>query len=197
MSQSPESFRRTETNPAVLAGAPSGGSTVAGEDDDRPSDVCVVSRAPKVVRSGPRADCGSGVPRPLGRSCRHVQGRHGLHPSPEPAIVPAVEECEMGLIIRSIALGTLSVTALAHGGGLNAQGCHNDRKGGTGYHCHRGGASSGSSPRVLGIMGGSSGGATSYASCAAARAAGAAPVRRGDPGYSYKLDRDRDGVGCE
>ncbi|WP_344230849.1 excalibur calcium-binding domain-containing protein [Citricoccus alkalitolerans] len=36
-----------------------------------------------------------------------------------------------------------------------------------------------------------------YANCDAARAAGAAPVYRGDPGYSKKLDRDGDGVGCE
>lgn len=36
-----------------------------------------------------------------------------------------------------------------------------------------------------------------YPNCAAVRAAGAAPIRRGDPGYSRKLDRDGDGVGCE
>ncbi|MFI2105692.1 DUF1524 domain-containing protein [Isoptericola sp. NPDC019693] len=36
-----------------------------------------------------------------------------------------------------------------------------------------------------------------FASCAEARAAGAAPVRRGDPGYSSRLDGDGDGVGCE
>ncbi|WP_344382845.1 GmrSD restriction endonuclease domain-containing protein [Georgenia ruanii] len=36
-----------------------------------------------------------------------------------------------------------------------------------------------------------------YANCAAARAAGAAPVHRGDPGYGKHLDRDGDGVGCE
>jgi hypothetical protein len=36
-----------------------------------------------------------------------------------------------------------------------------------------------------------------YANCAAARAAGAAPVHRGGPGYSSKLDRDGDGIGCE
>ena len=36
-----------------------------------------------------------------------------------------------------------------------------------------------------------------YANCSVARAAGAAPVRRGDPGYSRRLDRDGDGVGCE
>lgn len=39
--------------------------------------------------------------------------------------------------------------------------------------------------------------ATSYANCTAVRAAGAAPIRSGDPGYSRKLDRDGDGVGCE
>jgi hypothetical protein len=36
-----------------------------------------------------------------------------------------------------------------------------------------------------------------YANCSEARAAGAAPVRAGDPGYSRKLDRDGDGIGCE
>jgi len=43
----------------------------------------------------------------------------------------------------------------------------------------------------------SSGGSVYYANCSAARAAGAAPVMRGAPGYSRKLDRDNDGVGCE
>ncbi len=37
----------------------------------------------------------------------------------------------------------------------------------------------------------------SYANCAAVRAAGAAPIYAGSPGYSLKLDRDRDGVACE
>ncbi|WP_370524192.1 DUF1524 domain-containing protein [Cellulomonas sp. APG4] len=36
-----------------------------------------------------------------------------------------------------------------------------------------------------------------FASCADARAAGAAPVLRGDPGYGPHLDGDDDGVGCE
>ncbi|WP_081844477.1 DUF1524 domain-containing protein [Cellulomonas sp. URHE0023] len=36
-----------------------------------------------------------------------------------------------------------------------------------------------------------------YKNCAAARAAGAAPVHRGDPGYASHLDRDDDGIGCE
>lgn len=38
---------------------------------------------------------------------------------------------------------------------------------------------------------------TSYANCAEVRAAGAAPINRGEPGYSSKLDRDGDGVACE
>jgi hypothetical protein len=37
----------------------------------------------------------------------------------------------------------------------------------------------------------------SYANCSAARAAGAAPVRVGDPGYGRHLDRGGGGVGCE
>jgi hypothetical protein len=47
------------------------------------------------------------------------------------------------------------------------------------------------SPRAL------VGGSTYYANCDAVRAAGAAPIHVGDPGYSRRLDRDGDGVGCE
>ncbi|MDW9393089.1 excalibur calcium-binding domain-containing protein [Sinorhizobium meliloti] len=36
-----------------------------------------------------------------------------------------------------------------------------------------------------------------FKNCTAARAAGAAPIRAGEPGYSRKLDRDGDGVACE
>lgn len=39
--------------------------------------------------------------------------------------------------------------------------------------------------------------AVRFANCDAARAAGAAPVRRGQAGYAAHLDRDNDGVGCE
>jgi hypothetical protein len=41
------------------------------------------------------------------------------------------------------------------------------------------------------------GGSAYYANCTAARAAGAAPIYRGQPGYSSTLDRDGDGVACE
>nr|WP_296774995.1 excalibur calcium-binding domain-containing protein [Rhodococcus sp. (in: high G+C Gram-positive bacteria)] len=37
----------------------------------------------------------------------------------------------------------------------------------------------------------------SYANCTAVKDAGAAPIYRGEPGYSSKLDRDGDGVACE
>jgi hypothetical protein len=94
----------------------------------------------------------------------------------------------------SIALLLAGSPLMAHPGGLAADGCHNDRKNG-GRHCHGGGgsgnrASTPSPQRILGRV-------TSYANCAAARAAGAAPVRSGDPGYARHLDRDGDGVGCE
>ena len=36
-----------------------------------------------------------------------------------------------------------------------------------------------------------------YPNCTAARAAGAAPIYVGQPGYRAKLDRDRDGIACE
>lgn len=38
---------------------------------------------------------------------------------------------------------------------------------------------------------------TYYANCTAVWNAGVAPLYSGDPGYSFKLDRDRDGVACE
>lgn len=37
----------------------------------------------------------------------------------------------------------------------------------------------------------------SYKNCDAVRAAGLAPIRRGEPGFGPHLDRDGDGIGCE
>ncbi|MDR7274844.1 excalibur calcium-binding domain-containing protein [Catenuloplanes atrovinosus] len=50
---------------------------------------------------------------------------------------------------------------------------------------------------AAGGPGDSGGSAVYFENCAAARAAGAAPVHHGQPGYGTHLDRDRDGVGCE
>lgn len=80
--------------------------------------------------------------------------------------------------------------AIAHGGGLAADGCHNDRKNG-GRHCHGGSGVASAKPQRA------SGGNTFYPNCAAARADRAAPVRAGQAGYGRHLDRDGDGVGCE
>jgi endonuclease YncB( thermonuclease family) len=87
-----------------------------------------------------------------------------------------------------------SSQAQSHGGGLNAEGCHNDRKRGT-YHCHRGNSSPKRSARSKPVYVASI--RSIYANCAEAREAGAAPIYRGSPGYSTKLDRDGDGVACE
>lgn len=92
-------------------------------------------------------------------------------------------------VLLALSGSLLAVPALAHPGGLAADGCHNDRKNG-GRHCHGGGAPAPAQQRVLG-------GVVYFPNCTAARAAGAAPVRRGDPGYARHLDRDGDGIGCE
>lgn len=80
----------------------------------------------------------------------------------------------------------------AHGGGLNADGCHTNRKTGD-YHCHR------QQIRIQAPIPAANqdGFGWSFKNCTEARAAGAAPVRVSEPGYGYHLDRDRDGVGCE
>ncbi|PVH27238.1 YHYH domain-containing protein [Pararhodobacter oceanensis] len=99
------------------------------------------------------------------------------------------------ILILAVVFLALASAALAHSGGLNAQGCHNNRRTGD-YHCHRTQSSSlartirpanTARPSVRG----------SYRNCTEARAAGAAPVFRGDPGYGRHLDRDNDGIGCE
>ncbi|MGW0315497.1 excalibur calcium-binding domain-containing protein [Streptomyces flavidovirens] len=70
---------------------------------------------------------------------------------------------------------------------------YNGSSGGGGSTASGGSGSGGSS----GSGGGGGGGSASYANCAAVRAAGAAPIRVGDPGYGRHLDRDGDGVACE
>ncbi|MFJ3913007.1 excalibur calcium-binding domain-containing protein [Streptomyces vinaceus] len=49
-----------------------------------------------------------------------------------------------------------------------------------------------------GDAGGSGAGSSAYyKTCADARAAGAAPMRRGQPGYRSALDKDQDGIACD
>jgi len=93
------------------------------------------------------------------------------------------------------------VPAYAHGGGLNSEGCHNNRKTGD-YHCHR--KPSKPAPTVRprqdtpkSSLRPAQPARRAFRNCTEARAAGAAPVRRGEPGYGAHLDRDNDGIGCE
>jgi hypothetical protein len=97
----------------------------------------------------------------------------------------------LGIIAICLVLPGPAASACAHPGGLNAEGCHNNRKTGD-YHCHGAPPGRTAAPRGSALLGGAS-----YPNCAAARAAGAAPIRAGDPGYSRRLDRDGDGVACE
>ena len=92
-------------------------------------------------------------------------------------------------IASAILIVAPASAVFAHPGGLNSEGCHNNRRTGD-YHCHRGPVTP---IRRQSLMG--SGG--SFRNCTAARAAGVAPVRVGDPGYGRHLDRDGDGIGCE
>ncbi|MFD4240563.1 excalibur calcium-binding domain-containing protein [Streptomyces sp. NPDC058525] len=48
-----------------------------------------------------------------------------------------------------------------------------------------------------GTSGTGGGGSAYYKNCDAAKAAGAAPIRKGQPGYRSALDKDGDGVACD
>ena len=120
------------------------------------------------------------------------------HEARKPGRTQSVPEVLLGslsiLILLAIgftAVMTFATPARGHPGGLAADGCHNDRKAGT-RHCHRPQTRQSSPPRKS-----TQGGSVYYSNCAEARAAGAAPVRRGQPGYAPHLDRDNDGIGCE
>lgn len=110
------------------------------------------------------------------------------------------------VLMIGVLLFAAAPAAWGHGGGLDKAGCHNNRKTGD-YHCHRGNGSAAAAPTpyaprddaapVLYAPPSNPSGARAFANCAEARAAGAAPVRRGEPGYGPHLDRDGDGIGCE
>ena len=108
--------------------------------------------------------------------------------------------------IRTVLLAMLLVvmpSATAHSGGLDSKDCHTNRSTGE-YHCHRAPATAPAPARSqfqqsLGRSNavGATGPGGAFRNCTEARAAGAAPVRRGEPGYGPHLDRDNDGIGCE
>ena len=98
--------------------------------------------------------------------------------------------------IIALLASSLSIVPIAagqaHPGGLNADGCHTNRKTGD-YHCHRSGTLTKAAPHSLRALSQT----TPFRNCSEARAAGATPVLSGDPRYAKKLDRDGDGIGCE
>lgn len=96
--------------------------------------------------------------------------------------------CLIALAICSVAFALPDAPLSAHPGGVNSEGCHNNRKTGD-YHCH--------GQRKPRTRQPNSTGAVYYPNCDAVREAGHAPLRRGDPGYRSGLDRDGDGVACE
>lgn len=59
------------------------------------------------------------------------------------------------------------------------------------------GSDAGPVPAAAPVTDSGAGRGESWGSCTEARAAGGAPVYRGDPGYGRHLDGDGDGVGCE
>lgn len=85
-----------------------------------------------------------------------------------------------GMAVVAFEFG-IPTASIAHPGGLAADGCHNDRKRG-GRHCHGGSSSRPVPPQVQRF---SSRRSAYYANCSEARAAGAAPVRRGDPDMQH------------
>lgn len=99
-------------------------------------------------------------------------------------------------IVALALMATAPAALFAHGGGLNAAGCHNNRKTGD-YHCHRPQTSKPSQTAQPQQLRGGGRQRGAYRNCTEAREAGAAPVLRGEPGYGPHLDRDGDGIGCE
>lgn len=97
------------------------------------------------------------------------------------------------LFYAMIGVGAGHVTLGEHPGGLDANGCHTNRRTGD-YHCHR---TQTARPQPRATASPRSAGSVYYRNCDAVRAAGAAPLRRGQPGYRAGLDRDNDGIACE
>jgi hypothetical protein len=119
---------------------------------------------------------------------------------PESHLAPLELLINISKHLFAMSIACIAQQTQAHGGRTNAEGCHNDRKNG-GYHCHNGNASATATRSTFNnstpATNSKRSGKTYYPNCAAVRADGAAPLRRGEPGYASHLDRDNDGVACE
>jgi hypothetical protein len=91
-------------------------------------------------------------------------------------------------VIRSLIVVAIGISLLTYG--FDDADAKGRRSATTRAEATRSTGSSGTAYRAMSS-------ATSFRNCSEARAAGAAPVRSGAPGYSRKLDRDGDGVWCE
>ena len=92
-----------------------------------------------------------------------------------------------------IALAFISATAFANRADVEAKGCRTNPKSGSSACPRRNDERVPSRPPSQA----SEGQPGYFANCAAAHAAGVAPLRRGAPGYRPGLDRDNDGIACE
>jgi hypothetical protein len=98
--------------------------------------------------------------------------------------------------LAAVAMLLAPIAGQAHPGGLDPEGCHKNRNT-QDYHCHRGSGAPAQQPQKRQpdrLVGGSGG---PFRNCTEARAAGAAPIHRGEAGFGPHLDRDGDGIGCE
>ncbi|MFI9585116.1 excalibur calcium-binding domain-containing protein [Streptomyces sp. NPDC052236] len=110
-------------------------------------------------------------------------------PAPKPKPTPAKPKVSYGNCTAVRAAGAAPIRS-----GQPGYGPHLDRDG-DGIGCESSSGGSGGSGGSSTSGGG--GGSTYYKNCTAVRAAGADPIRSGEPGYGRHLDRDGDGVGCE
>lgn len=160
----------------------------------RQSNSCMVRVADRrrpIVRND-RHEHGCEVGSLLAGACLRM--RDWDHKDEQPSIALWIEAVMLliaWVLALSVAVASLfgAAEGEAHPGRLAAEGYHKDRKN-AGRHCHRG-PSAGTSTNPSGN------GKVYYTNCAAVRAAGAAPIYRGQQGYGTHLDRDGDGKVCE
>lgn len=98
-------------------------------------------------------------------------------------------------VTASFSLVFIASSALAHGGGLNAEGCHNNRKTGE-YHCHRGPTPLPQQQRLTPNSGPSSVACGTKSTCGQMASCAEARAYLTTCGLT-RLDGDGDGIPCE
>lgn len=176
--------------PIILAG---GCASTVGDDGDSPTPVEESSTVMTTEKATPTKvaapETTSPEPEPTTESAAETKAE-ATSKSEAPVQEVYYENCDAARAAGAapVRKGDPGYRAGLDGDG-DGVGCESTSSGGGG-----GGGGGGS--------GGDSGGGDDssdvyYKNCDAVRAAGAAPIHRGDPGYAKHLDRDGDGVGCE